>query len=248
MRSADGGRPLISVIMPVYNGSSYIGESIRRVTSYMEELGVPYEVIVVDDGSEDGTRTKALKHVSSRVRVLGYDHNRGKGYAFIHGALRSRGDIIVLLDSDLDVPPQQVSTLLQAINSGADIVITNKWHPQSRTIATPTRRFLSLSYNALVRLLTGLKLQDTQTGAKAFRREPLLQVIKHMHVKRYAFDTELLLIAKQLGYKMVEIPNLKPILLTSRFKLKEIMRMLLELLSITYRHRMSRTARRVERH
>lgn len=228
----------VSIVMPVYNGEAYIAESIKRVANHMENLGKPYEIIVVDDGSTDNTYKTALKNADNHTKIVRYSKNRGKGYAFISGALRSSGNIIVLFDADLDIPLQQINILLKTMEkTGADIVITNKWHPQSKTISTPTRRFLSLAFNALVRLLTGLKIQDTQTGAKAFKRKPLLRALKYLRVKRYAFDVELLLVAHQLGYKIAQAPSLRPIKLTSRFKIREIFKMCLELLSITYRHR-----------
>ena len=230
--------------MPVYNGRHYIANSIRLVSNYMNKLGYPYEIIIVDDGSTDGTHLVAKKHLNDHMRIIRYEKNRGKGFAFTIGALKATGDITILLDSDLDVPPHQIKNLVDTIQkTNADIVITNKWHPQSKTIATPTRRFLSLSYNALVRLLTGLKLQDTQTGAKAFKTKKLQKIIKHLYVKRYAFDVELLLVAQNLKYKIDQIPSSKPIKLTTKFKTKEIIRMLLELLSITYRHKILRKYR-----
>ena len=234
-------KPEVTIIMPVYNGERYIAESIKRVMNYMERLSRPYEIIVVDDGSTDGTYRAALKSANERVRIVRYKKNRGKGYAFISGVLRSKGDIILLFDADLDVPLRQINMLLRVMEgTNIDILVTNKWHPMSKTIASPVRKFLSRAFNALVRLLTGLKMQDTQTGAKAFRREALLRIVKHLYVKRFTFDVELLLVAKQLGYKIAEVPSLKPIVLTSRFKIKEIAHMILELLSITYRHKMFR--------
>ncbi len=231
-------KPEISIVMPVFNGENYIEESIRRLVNYLNRINIAYEIIVVDDGSTDATYQAILKCLNKRVKLIRYRENRGKGFAFIKGTLKSRGNIVFLFDSDLDIPPSQIGILLATIRrKNVDMVITNKWHPLSKTIASPTRKFLSIAFNALVRLLTGLKLQDTQTGAKAFKRKPLIHVIKYMYVKRYAFDVELLLVAQKLGYRILDVPSVGTIKLTSRFKLREIVRMCLELLSITYRHR-----------
>ncbi|MEM1646205.1 MAG: glycosyltransferase, partial [Ignisphaera sp.] len=155
----------------------------------------------------------------------------------IYGYKYSRGDVVVLFDADLDIPPQQIPILLAVMmKTEADLVITNKWHPLSRTIASGLRRFLSRSYNTLVRLITGLNIRDTQTGAKAIKRHVLDTIAPKMYVKRYAFDVELLLLAAKHGYRIAEAPSLKTIKLTSSFKPREIFYMLLELLSITYRH------------
>ena len=229
----------VSIIMPVFNGESYIDESVKAVTAFMRRLRYPFEVVVVDDGSEDGTREKALRLASRipNVKVVGYNRNRGKGAAFLYGYKNSEGDVIVLFDSDLDIPPQQIQILLGVMRRrNADLVITNKWHPLSRTRATMLRKILSRGYNLMVRLITGLYLEDTQTGAKAIRRYVLDAIVPKMYVKRYAFDVELLLLAIKSGFKVAEAPSVKPINLSAPFRPKNIMGMLLELLSIAYRH------------
>ena len=225
--------------MPVFNGEAYISRSIRVVRETLKHYRIPHEVIVVDDGSEDRTRQEALKVASSdpHVKVVGYGRNLGKGAAFIYGYRHSAGDVVVLLDADMDIHPQQIPILLAVMRAtDADVVITNKWHPLSRTKASTLRKLLSRSYNALVRLLTGLNLNDTQTGAKAFKRHVLDTITPKMYVKRYAFDTELLLLTIKHGYKVAEAPSLRTLNLTTAFKPKHIAEMLLELLSITYRH------------
>ncbi len=176
---------LVSVVMPVFNGEQYIGRSIHAVSALLERYGIPFEIVVVDDGSRDNTRLRALEAASRypNVRVVGYGRNRGKGAAFLYGYRHSRGDVVVLFDADLDIPPQQIPVLLAVMRrTGADIVVTNKWHPLSHTRASKLRRFLSRSYNALVRLLTGLDLRDTQTGAKAIKRRVLSTVAPKMFV------------------------------------------------------------------
>jgi len=230
---------LVSIVMPVYNGERYISGSIRAVVKTLTRYGIPHEVVVVDDGSSDGTRSKALEVAAEHpnIKVVGHARNHGKGAAFLHGYRHSQGDVIVLFDADLDVPPQQIPVLLAVMRGArADVVITNKWHPLSRTRATAIRKFLSKSFNALVRLLTGLNISDTQTGAKAIKRYVLDAIAPKMYVKRYAFDVELLLLAAKHGYRIAEAPSLKTIKLTTAFRPREIFRMLLELLSIAYRH------------
>jgi len=230
---------LISIIMPVFDGSSYISRSIHAVSELLKYYSFPYEIVIVDDGSRDGTRFKALEIASryDNVRVVGYDRNLGKGAAFLYGYRYSRGDVMVLFDADLDIPPQQIPLLLAVMEGAqADVVITNKWHPFSRTVASNLRRFLSKSYNALVKLLTGLNLSDTQTGAKAIKRYVLDTIAPKMRARRYAFDVELLLLAVKHGFKIAEVPSLKDIRLSSAFRPREIARMFLELLSIVYRH------------
>jgi len=94
------------------------------------------------------------------------------------------------------------------MSNGVDIAITSKWHPQSRTIATPIRKFLSRAFYALTKFFLGLKVSDIQTGAKAFRREVLEDVANCLTVKRYAFDVELLKVVTARGCRKAEVPAL----------------------------------------
>lgn len=233
---------MVSVIMPVYNGEEYIQESILTVTNYLKKLNIPYEVIVVDDGSKDKTYTKAIeianKYPGINVKVIRYRINRGKGYALVTGYKYSKGDIITFFDADLDIPVEQLGLLIKVIqNAKFDVVITSKWHPKSKVIATKYRKFLSKAYRWMVRLLVNINVSDTQTGAKAFRRYVLNDVIPHLTVRRYAFDTELLAAITMRKYKIAEVPALWEIKLTKRFRLKEILRMFIDLAVITYKYR-----------
>ena len=227
-------------MIPAYRLERCIDLTIRRVSNLLDGLGLDYEIIVVDDGSPDNTWAKASNACNNkRVRVLRYDVNRGKGYALIYGFRHSRGRRIVFFDGDLDVHEKQITVLIKGLNR-ADCVVTSKWHPASKTVASPTRRLLSKCFNLLTRLLTGLRLRDTQTGGKSFKRRVLEDVAPLLTVKRYAFDVELLTAITARGYRIAEVPALYPIVLSGRFKIREIFRMLLDLFAVTYRHRIKR--------
>lgn len=229
----------ISVIMPAYKLKSTIRESVVEVEEVLKRITDSYEIIVVDDGSNDGTyeRVLNLAKKSDYIKVVRNLVNKGKGFSFMKGFLVSKGDIIVLLDADLEIPPYQVAVLLKAL-SKSDVAITSKWLPNSKVRVPLLRKVLSLSFNLLVRILTGLRFSDTQTGCKAFKREFLEEVLKKITVKRFAFDVELLLLATTNGYKVVEVPSYFTIICNSRIKLKEILRMFLDLLLISIRHRL----------
>jgi len=239
--SGDAGKafPMITVVMPAYRLNHVITNSIKAVRKTLDASGYSYELIVVDDGSPDDTYMKALEESDGdAVRVYRLPVNMGKGYALIHGFKKSRGEVVVFFDGDLDIDPRQIILLVDVITRrNADVAITSKWHPLSKTTASVTRRLLSHAFYTLVKVLTGLKVGDTQTGAKAFRRRVLESIVGRITVKRYAFDVELLLATVVNGYSVVEVPAVWGIRLTSRFKVREATRMLVDLLAITYRHR-----------
>jgi len=228
----------ISIIMPAFKLEGIIFDNILKVIKVVKELTSSYEIIIIDDGSPDNTYDAAIKasELDNRVIVLRHSENRGKGQAFITGYKHSRGDVIVLLDADLDIPPQQMILLLKALEE-ADIAITDKWHPQSKILTTTKRRIVSRVFNLLTRILVGLKFRDTQTGCKAFRREALENIIPLLTVKGYAFDVELLLAAKEQGYKVAEVPAYHTIKLKGEVNLKGTLSMLADLLRIAYNHR-----------
>ncbi len=230
--------PKISVIMPAYNESGRIAECVLRARAHLERILLPYEIIVVDDGSEDGTRAEALSiRDKSHVGVVGYDRNQGKGSALKFGTRYARGEFVVFMDSDADVRPDLVEQYVEILKD-ADIAIASKWHPESKVSTPLTRRFLSHGFHCLVMLLTGVRVSDTQTGFKAFRREALTKIMNLLSVKRYAFDVEVLTIASMLKMRIVEMPV--KIQLGSLFSVREVLRMLIDLLGIAYRLRVIR--------
>jgi glycosyltransferase involved in cell wall biosynthesis len=233
------GRPELSVVMPAYNDGHVIEETISRVDAAVRQIGVTYELIVVDDGSVDDTRKKVSDYANcnGHVKVVGYERNMGKGYAVKTGFQCASGNAVIFIDSDLDIDPRQVIRYFKALKHG-DIVISSKWHPQSSVEIPLIRRFLSRAFNVLVRLLTGVGLKDTQTGLKAVRRKALEKVFSRLSVKRYAYDVELLTLAKLHGLKVVELPvNLR---MRGLFNPKHVWGMFVDLLGITYRLRVAK--------
>lgn len=232
-------RSVVSFVLPAYNEGEFIEGVLERLDSSVNGRGFRYEVVVVDDGSVDDTRLRALKYSvkNGHVRVVGHDRNVGKGFAVKTGFWKAVGDAVVFVDSDLDVDVGQVKRYVDALKLG-DFVVGSKWHPDSVVEVSFVRRLLSHGFNVLVRLLTGVRVGDTQTGIKAVRREAFLEVFRRLSVKRYAFDVELLVLARLLGLRVVELPvRLK---LSSRFSLREAWHMLLDLLGITYRLRVKK--------
>ena len=199
----------ISVVIPAFNEADRIGRSLRETDSAMAAFGAPYEIVLVDDGSDDRTTEVAggvaagLEH----ARVIRLEANAGKGWALVRGAQAARGELVMFMDADLDAHPRQLAILHRAlVDDRADVVIGAKLHPDSDIAYPPKRRLLSLGYYALVRLLFRLPVRDTQTGLKLYRREVLERIVPRLLVKRFAHDLEALVNAHRLGYRIVEVP------------------------------------------
>jgi len=229
----------LSVIVPAHNEEERIVEFLQDALSSLDALGFDYEVVVVDDGSTDRTRERAISAANSpRVKVVGYDDNVGKGFALKYGFTHTSGDIVVFIDSDRDISPKQIVRYAGGAEQ-ADIVIASKWHSKSHTEMPLIRRFLSHGFHLMVMLLTGLRVSDTQSGMKAFRRAVLERVLPRLAMKRFAFDVELLTVANLKGFRIVEYPI--DIKMSGPTKLGSLVKMLwsmfIEILGITYRLR-----------
>jgi len=231
---------MISLVIPAYNEEDRIAEVIDQAIHVMDEIGLEYEIIIVNDGSSDKTESEALRcsYNSDQLKVISYSSNKGKGYAIRTGFFSASGDSVVFMDGDLEINPAQIKRYLAALESG-DVVIGSKRHPDSRVEVPLLRRFLSWGFNFMVKLLTGLKLSDTQSGLKAVKRKNLKKVFSILSIKRFAFDVELLAVANLYGLKIIEMPiNIK--LENRLFHPKEIFRMFMDLLWVTYRLRVDK--------
>jgi cellulose synthase/poly-beta-1,6-N-acetylglucosamine synthase-like glycosyltransferase len=199
----------LSLIIPAYNEADRIYETVRESVRSMEALNMDYEIIVVDDGSTDGT-ARVLERVESefpKVTHVSLPENEGKGYATRRGFQASTKNLVCLLDADLDIHPYQVQHLLREMQrTGVDVVVGSKRHPASTLEYPRSRRFYSTVYYYLLVLLFHLPLKDTQTGIKLFKREVLTSVFPRIVSMCYVMDLELLLVANFLGYHIAEAP------------------------------------------
>ena len=200
----------ISIIMPAYNEAGHIAKNIDITAKTFQGFGCPWELIIVDDGSVDGTfvaAEQAAKAYSGQVIVKKNSYNIGKGRAFKRAIHFVNGDYTVFLDADMDLHPQQVPTLFDIMRlDEADVVIGSKMHPNSIVSYSFSRRVVSLGYYLFVKVLFGLPCHDTQTGLKLFKTEVLKKVFPRILVKKFAFDLEVLVNAFHLGYKIAEAP------------------------------------------
>jgi glycosyltransferase involved in cell wall biosynthesis len=198
----------LSVVMPLYNEGAQIAANVEQTVSVLRMLG-PFEVILVNDGSSDNSADE-IARISKRFpgEVCALELSRsGKGEALRRGAQAARGDFVVFIDADLDLPPEQILffVAIQRVKK-ADAVIGSKMHPDSTVDYPLIRRVYSLGYFWLVKLLFGLPVRDTQTGLKLVRRDLLLQALEQTESRGFTLDLELLVRLVQLGAVMVEAP------------------------------------------
>lgn len=195
---------LLSVIIPAFKQEKTILKDLIRIEKVLSQLRYNYEIIVVVDGMLDKTFQNSKKLHSDHVTVVGYEKNRGKGYAIRYGIVRSKGDIVGFIDSGMDINPNGLSMLLEHFEwYNADIIVGSKRHPVSKVDYPFNRRVISFFSQIFVRLLFGLNVRDTQTGMKFFRRKVIQDIAPRLLVKKFAFDIEMLAVAYHLGYKRI---------------------------------------------
>ena len=197
----------LSVVIPAYNEESRIRDTLRQVIDFLSARPYTWEVLVADDGSTDATAciVDELASEHSNLRLLSVSH-RGKGWAVKTGMLAANGRCRLLCDADLSVPVEQVERLLSPLEDETDIAIGSREGPGARRIAEPGRRHLmGRVYNALVRLLAVPGVQDTQCGFKCYRGEIVPSLFQRQTADGFAFDVEVLFLARKSGMTVQEV-------------------------------------------
>lgn len=236
----------LSVVMPAFREGRRIHDNIKQLLSELDKLDATYEVIVVSDGNTDATVSEARRVRSPRVRVFHYPMNIGKGFALSLGVGQSVGSLVTFIDADMELDPANIGGFIELMHSSnCDAVIGSKRHPLSTVAYPKLRRFQSWAYQLLVRVLFSLNVRDTQTGLKLFRRQVLEDVVPLLAIKKFAFDLELLVVARQLGYKKVcEAPISLDYQFESTVNLGSAIRVLWDTAAIFYRLRIMRYYKR----
>lgn len=199
----------ISVLIPAHNEEAHIASNVEETVRAFEAFGHEYEIVIIDDGSSDGTYEKMLELSNRFPSVVAKKNmtNFGKGRTIKKGFRYTSGDLIVFLDADLDLHPRQLSGFFDILRAEkADVVIGSKRHPESKGNYPAHRKFVSNIYYFFVKIAFGLPVRDTQTGLKLFKRAVLRKVLPKILVKQYAFDLEILALAHHFGYKIAEAP------------------------------------------
>jgi dolichyl-phosphate beta-glucosyltransferase len=201
---------VLSVVIPCYNEENRLPRTIEQIESHLDGKRLAYELILVDDGSRDGTRhvmdRAAQRHDSVRIEAL--PQNRGKGRALAVGVAAATGDEILVTDADLSTPIEELDKLQAALRNGAGVAIGSRALPGSRVeISQPLYRVLmGKAFNLVVQTLLLPGIWDTQCGFKLFRGDVAHRVFASLITDGFGYDPEVLYRARKQGVRIAEVP------------------------------------------
>jgi dolichyl-phosphate beta-glucosyltransferase len=202
--------PQLSVVIPAFNEERRLPPTLLEAITYLDQRGTAYELIVVDDGSNDRTpqMVQALQRFKPEVRLIRVGKNRGKGAAVRSGMLSARGKLRLFADADGSTPFAELDRLERALSAGADIAIGSraKRAEDTRVQTRWYRKFLGQSFNRIVNALIVPGIKDTQCGFKLFNARAADIVFAQQRSDGFSFDVEILYIAQKVGLKIAEIP------------------------------------------
>lgn len=203
-------RPVLSVVIPALNEERRLAPTVREAVALLRARGKPFEILVVDDGSRDGTSAlvRKLAEAAPEVGLIRLAENQGKGHAVRTGIVNSQGDLVLFADADGATPMTELTRLEAALAAGADLAIGSRALHSSETVVRVRRyrRIMGRTFHALVRWLTVRGIADTQCGFKLFRGPVAHDLFSRMRMNGFSFDVELLLMAQRQGYRIAEVP------------------------------------------
>ena len=195
----------LSVVVPAYNEEARLPPTLARVQEFLATSGLTHEIVVVDDGSRDGTVRVAE---AAGVTVLGGEPNRGKGYAVRRGMLAARGTRRLMTDADLSTPMEDLTSLMAKLDEGFDVAIASRALAGSKVeVHQPWyRENMGRVFNFVVRTLLLPDLHDTQCGFKLFTADATEKAFGPARLDGFSFDVEVLYLARRAGLKIAEVP------------------------------------------
>jgi dolichyl-phosphate beta-glucosyltransferase len=229
----------LSVIIPAYNEEKRLPKTLREINEYLKKQNFESEIIVVSDGSTDRTCevVENLKSEIKNLKLICEKINRGKGYGVKIGMLQAKGKLRLFTDADNSTPIKEIEKFLPEFEKGTDVVIASR-EIKGAILDPPQslfRRFVGEVFKYLRKIIVGLwEIEDSQCGFKCFRGELVDKIFQKCEIERFAFDAEILLIAKKMGFKIKEIPVYWRNDPKSKVKFKSMIKMLIDLFKIRW--------------
>lgn len=198
--------PAISVVVPAYREEQRLPATLDRVLAYLEARRLPFEVLVVDDGSPDRTAEVARSYEARGVKLLSQPENRGKGAAVKRGVLASRGAKILLTDADLSTPIEDLERLERELGRAPVVLGSRALGSSEITLRQPFyREAMGKTFNWILRRLGLVRFRDTQCGFKLLEGETGRRLFAELTIERFAYDVELVVLAERHGLAVCEV-------------------------------------------
>ncbi len=197
------------MVLPAYNEQARLPSTLESWCAYLDAQPYGWEIVVADDGSSDRTSEVAVDAARTRpaIRVVRLEHNRGKGGAVRHGVLSATGRVVLVADADHNVPAAFVGPALELIDSGADVASGQRsLRRYAREERSVRRLAAGLAVQASRRVLRLTSVRDTQCGFKAFRRDAAREIFRRARIDSFAYDIEVLYLARRFRYRVVPFP------------------------------------------
>jgi dolichyl-phosphate beta-glucosyltransferase len=229
----------VSVVIPAYNEEHRLGPTLDRVCTYLDGRRLTWEIVVVDDGSIDGTvdLVRAARAGEPRIRLVRCPRNRGKGYAVREGVRAAVGDRILICDADMSAPIEELERLW-AMSPGAVGAIGSRSDPNRITVhQSRARELLGRAGNWVIRRLARLDVADTQCGFKLFEGSAARELFARATIDRWSFDVEILHLCARFGWRVDEVPVRWAHMPGSKIRATAYIGSLMEVVTLRLRHR-----------
>ena len=230
----------LSIIIPAYNEEKRLLKTLKEIDGYLRRQNYDYEILVVNDGSKDKTveTGKSLIPLIKNLKITGYKKNQGKGFAVRFGMLEAQGDYRLFSDADNSTSLDQIEKMWPYLEEGYDIVIGSR--DIKGAVLDPPQPWIrnvimGEGFKLYRKLIIGLwGIEDTQCGFKCLSKRAAQDIFPKCLISRFAFDPEILVIAKKIGYKTKEVPVYWKNDLESKVKVKSVINMALDLIKIRF--------------